>query len=125
MVERTPERRIVFVKVEDLKRPTLKMLLLKYVHPESIIHSDCWKAYSNLCALFAEHRTVNHSLHFFDPETLVHTNRIEGNWSGVKEQVSNTHKTKEHVDVYLIRYMIRKNSPDSALESLLNLNIYY
>ncbi|KAI5152248.1 hypothetical protein ENBRE01_2685, partial [Enteropsectra breve] len=54
MVERTPERRIVFVKVEDRKRPTLETLLLKYVHPESIIHSDCWKAYSNLCALFAE-----------------------------------------------------------------------
>ena len=68
MVERTPERRIV----------------LRHVHPGSVIYTDGWKGYENLKEKFI-HATVNHSLHFVDPLTGVHTNTIEANWAPLKK----------------------------------------
>lgn len=109
MVERTPERRIIMVQVENRKKTTLEALIAKYVHPQSTIHSDCWRAYDKLCEIVENHRTVNHSECFVDPVTSVHTNTIEGNWSGVKNQVSSALRTKKYIDYYLIRYALRRN----------------
>ena len=41
MVERTPERRVVLVKVENRTKLTLEKLLIEYVHDGSKIYSDC------------------------------------------------------------------------------------
>jgi transposase len=119
MVEVTEARRIVLVTVKDRTRETLESLLVKYVHPDSIIHSDCWKAYSNLKSIFASHYTVNHSLHFSDPKTNINTNAIEGNWNGIKSQVAYTHRTKKSVLSYLIRYMYRRNYGNLTFEFIL------
>ena len=109
MVKRTASKRIVLVKVKDRKRQTLEELLKRHVHKDSIIHSDCWKAYSKLAGIFQSHLQVNHSVSFVDPITNVHTNTIEGNWCGVKQQVSSTLRTKTYIDYYLIRYVLRHN----------------
>jgi transposase-like protein len=121
MVERTKERRIVFVKVDNRKKETLEELLKKYVHEDSIIYSDCWKAYNNLSSLFASHATVNHSENFVDPETKVHTNTIEGNWAGVKKQVSPVHRTKVYIELYLIRYVLRRNFKSKIFDEVIKL----
>jgi transposase-like protein len=121
MVERTEARKIVFVKVDNRKQETLEGILKKYVHEETIIYSDCWRAYNNLCNLFASHNTVNHSQTFVDPLTNVHTNTIEGNWAGVKEQISPVHRTKTYIDLYLIRYVLRRNYKDKIFEKVIKL----
>ena len=121
MVERTSERQIVLVKVDDRKRVTLEALLKKHVHPDSIIHSDCWRAYDNLGNIFREHGKVNHSISFVNPTNNVHTNTIEGNWCGVKQQVSSTHKTKLMIDYYLIRYVLKRNYGVNLFYEVLNL----
>lgn len=41
MVERTPERIRILVVVSDSKVHTLIDILRSYIHPESIIYSDC------------------------------------------------------------------------------------
>ncbi|KAI5152418.1 hypothetical protein ENBRE01_2815, partial [Enteropsectra breve] len=90
LVEKTPERRIVLIPVEKRNRETLETLLKKYVDKDSIVHSDCWKAYAHIKSYFAEHKQVNHSKGFKDPITGITTNTIEGNWSSIKADTPKT-----------------------------------
>jgi ISXO2-like transposase domain len=119
MVERTKERRIVLVPVDFRDKKTLEDILLTYVHKESIVISDCWKAYNELKNNFAQHLTVNHKKNFKDPITGVHTNTIEGNWSGIKQQTPINFRTKEKVQLYLIRFMMRRNYNEPIFNTLL------
>ena len=112
------------MKVENRTKLTLEKLLIEYVHDGSIIYSDCWKAYSRLSEIFMDHKTVNHSLHFVDPNTNVHTNTIEGTWFGVKQQVSNGKKTVKSIDAYLIRFVLERNYGKNMFFELLKLLLY-
>lgn len=51
---------------------------------------------------------MNHSLHFVDPETGAHTNRIESSWRHAKESFSSHGRVKYHVPGNLARYMFVK-----------------
>ncbi|KAF0700545.1 Uncharacterized protein FWK35_00034072, partial [Aphis craccivora] len=42
------------------------------------------------------HMTVNHSLHFKDPDTGVHSNTIESSWRHSKASMSNYCRKKKH-----------------------------
>lgn len=65
---------------------TLLRIIRAHVAPGTIIHSDMWRAYRTVRALrnVAAHRVVNHSLHFVDPVTGVHTQHIQSYWSRCK-----------------------------------------
>jgi len=83
-VERTPERRVFLVAVENRNADTIKALILRYVAPGSIIHTDCWAAYVNIpnwrnapSDLPFTHERVNHSVEYVN-ENGAHTNTIEG-----------------------------------------------
>jgi hypothetical protein len=89
------------------------------VKETSIIYSDCWKGYSGMRLIFRRHMTVNHSRHFKDLKTGVHTNTIEGTWLGVKMQIPLRGRTKKNVELYLVRYMIQKNSTGHPFWELL------
>ncbi|PFX23481.1 hypothetical protein AWC38_SpisGene11974 [Stylophora pistillata] len=58
------------------------------VQPGSIVYSDQWAAYRQLQRrLGLQHGAVNHSLHFVDPVTGVHTQNAESNWCTAKENL--------------------------------------
>ena len=119
MVERTEERRIHLLAVDDRKASTLKKALVKRVDSESTIYSDCWKGYNSLIEQFSEHLTVNHSENYKDPITGVHTNTIEGNWCGIKINIPAKNRTRTRINLYLTRFMLLRNEKTHPLVSLI------
>ena len=78
LVERTVERKILFVLVKNRKKETLTTIIRQFVYPGSIVYTDCWKGYTEIHKYY-EHHTVNHSIGFKDPISGIHTNTIEEN----------------------------------------------
>lgn len=76
---------------------TLLPIIQAHVLPQTIVYSDEWAAYNQVQSLpnVTSHSTVNHSLHFVDPATGVHTQHIESYWNRVK------HKFKRMKGVHL------------------------
>ena len=62
--------------------------------PGTVIHSDMWAAYRGVQNLptIAQHNTVNHSRHFVDPATGVHTQAIESYWCRAKMKLKRIHR---------------------------------
>ena len=67
--------------------------------------SDLWRAYNCLNDEGYDHRTVNHSLNFVDPDTGAHTQGTENTWWGMKRGLLRTGTSKKLFDGYLQDYM--------------------
>jgi len=59
-------------------------IIRDWIEPGTMVISDCRGAYRHLGTLGYTHQTINHSIHFIDPDTGAHTNTIEGTWHQVK-----------------------------------------
>ena len=80
------------------------------VLPETIIHSNEWRAYTNLQALGYEHNTVNHSAKFVELITGVHTKHIESYWAKNKLESKNIKGVKRKFSSeYLDEFMWKDN----------------
>ena len=78
--------------VERRDEATLLPIIRKVTRSGTTIHSDEWKAYINIASkLEFHHQTVNHTLHFVDPETHVHTQNIESYWNKHKHNIKMMH----------------------------------
>ena len=68
---------------------TLLPIIQSHTVPGTIIHSDQWRAYNsvNTIPAVASHHIINHSLHFVDPATGVHTQTVESYWNRVKTKL--------------------------------------
>lgn len=78
----------IFVEITSSRdSTTLENIITKHVLPGTIIYTDSWRGYSNLSNLGYIHKTVNHSEHFVDPTSGVHTQRIENTWSNIKRLI--------------------------------------
>lgn len=108
MVERTKDRNIILFAVKKRNGATLNSLITKFVKKKTIIYTDCWKGYNDLKSLNYIHSTVNHSKFFKDPETLVHTNTIEGTWSAVKKQIPSRCRSFNAITRYLNLFMFNR-----------------
>ena len=105
------------VPVLDRSSETLVGLIKRYVSPGTTIYSDCWKAYDRLGCEGYNHLTVNHSLHFKDPDTGVHTNTIEGAWQKAKHGVHMPRfgVKNSHLNGYLATYIWRQKHKNGDL----------
>jgi transposase-like protein len=109
-VERTPERRVFFVAVENRNAETMREVLTKYVKEELIIYTDMWRKYNwiNDSDRY-QHHTVNHSIHFRDPQTGVDINTIEGTWNGLKMNCPARSRVENHLFEFIWRHQQRYN----------------
>ena len=76
----------VYTKIiSDASRATLIPIIERKVVPDSIVYSDCWKAYNVLDVSDFKHFRINHSVLFAD--THNHTNSIENFWNQAKRHI--------------------------------------
>ena len=112
--------KVLFFQVEKRGEQDLVPIIIRHVHPSSIIMSDKWKAY-NILPVFFESHSISHNHRFsqfiFKREMMAlrkTTNHIERCWVDVRRSVNGT--LSEHIqkklDVESFRYMVL-NSPDA------------
>ncbi|CAB9531661.1 Inherit from opiNOG: protein Hydra magnipapillata [Seminavis robusta] len=118
------------VTVEKRDSDTLLPLILKFIKPGSIIRSDHWKVYfaieyldmdlgDGLTLPLYQWEGVNHSKHFKDPVTQVHTNTIEGTWNGIKRMVPVHKRTTKQVQGCLFEFIWRRANEGNLWNGLL------
>ena len=68
---------------------TLLPIIQAHVQTGTIIHSDQWAAYNGVQQLsnVHQHEIVNHSLHFVDLTTSIHTQNVESYWNRVNTKL--------------------------------------
>mmetsp|Transcript_13288 Transcript_13288/g.12035 ORF Transcript_13288/g.12035 Transcript_13288/m.12035 type:complete len:122 (+) Transcript_13288:517-882(+) len=113
------------ISVDNRKQITLTKFIKRYVHTGSHIITDCWKGYdtSVLTKLGMQHSTVNHSKGFKDPLTGAHTNSIEGNWRGFKQQIPTQHYNSLYVNGGLDEVIWRRNNKGREWEAFVEVLI--
>uniref|UniRef100_A0A0L8FHC4 ISXO2-like transposase domain-containing protein n=1 Tax=Octopus bimaculoides TaxID=37653 RepID=A0A0L8FHC4_OCTBM len=74
-------------RVPDRSAATLEAVIIEYVLPGTIVHTDKWGSYRNPQQLGYIHKTVNHSTNFVNPETGACTNHMEAYWSQIKRRL--------------------------------------
>ena len=85
----TPARGVMRI-VPDRSAATLLPIIQQHVRSGTIVHSDEWAAYNHVQHLpsVGQHRVVNHSLHFVDLATSVHTQHAKSYWTGLRQSLS-------------------------------------
>ncbi len=107
--------------VPDRSNSTLQEVITRRILPGTTIISDCWASYQGLELLGYTHKTVNHTYNFVDPDTGVHTQKVESLWFTSKrrnKQECGTRRT--FLSSYLFEYFWRKRiGGDIPFEKLL------
>lgn len=94
---------------------TLLPIINQYILPGTTIHSDMWAAYNNIGQMGFQHQTVNHSLHFVDPQTGVHTNHVEAMWQRAKSKFKSMMgpTNRDSIPDYLSEFMWTQRFPEN------------
>jgi len=102
---------------------TLLPIIERHTLPGTVIHSDEWAAYGRISStLGLAHGIVNHSRHFVDPNTGVHTQRIESLWNALKYKIKRMKGVRrEHLPLYLKEFMWRNRFQERPYVALFGL----
>ena len=94
--------------VPNSTESTLVSFIKKWILPGTTIRSDYWAAYRCLENEGYIHETVDHSLHFKDPNTCCHTNHKESTWPHAKKTLPGCYCRREFYAYYLAFNMFNK-----------------
>jgi transposase-like protein len=120
IVDTSTSPSIGFMKIVDNRAETALLPIIKeIVRPGTRIYSDQWAAYRNLNMHGYIHQTVNHSLHFVNPISGVHTQNIESYWNKHKSRIKAMRgMLRSSLDDYLMEFMWRERFEDSGLYNI-------
>ena len=115
-------RRVMMEHVEARDAETLLPIIESVIEPASVIHSDCWKAYSGLAAMGYEHDTVNHRENFVSP-TGANTQMIEATWGACKRWLrARNARTRSTIMQHVHEWCFRRNMGASFAEAWASIN---
>jgi transposase len=114
MAQRKGNIKMYYVEKKDKK--TLIPLVKKHVEVGTTIMGDGNKTYTSLTKL-------GYKLHVMEAKSQenarrgLHTNNIEGAWSGLQNNIQGTHRhvSKKHLQSYLDEYTFRYNTRNDSL----------
>lgn len=117
-IERTPQRKCFAIPVETRDGATLRTIIENHVRPGTHVYTDLWRGYNWIGQESSfNHGVVNHSKHFKDPDTGVHTNTVEGTNSALKRVIPVRSRVSagmmEHLEEFIWR---RKHENDDLWE---------
>ena len=109
--------------VERRDAATIMPIIERVVRSGSMIHSDQWKAYGKIASKECYgHKTVNHKLHFVDPETGVHTQTIESYWNKHKHTIKKMNGCqRDSLASYLDEFMWKERNRGQKFMNFLEL----
>ena len=114
----------VMTIVPDCTATTFLPILQRHLLSGTTVHSDQWTAYNRVQQLpsVRTHNTVNHSLHFVDLGTGIHTQNVESYWNRVKgkfKRMKGVHQ--DMLPSYLDEFMWRERYGRTASTALASL----
>ncbi|CAF3713841.1 unnamed protein product [Rotaria socialis] len=115
------------VLVDRRDAATLIPIIYEFFMPVTKIYSNQWAAYNalshpNNASHRYGHQTVNHSVNFVNPTTLVHTQNIENMWMVAKIKKKN--QMRQHrtlLGSHLLKFMWRRRFGNRPFENLIRL----
>jgi len=111
--------KVFTVMIPDAKTDTLLPIIREKVKPDSIVYSDCWKAYNALDVSEFKHYRINHSKLFANKHN--HINGIENFWNQAKRHLRKFNGIpKEHFHLFLkeCEWRFNNSDPKSQLKQL-------
>mgnify|MGYP000600199859 FL=1 len=101
----------VYTKViSDASSATLIPIIERKIVPDSIVYSDCWRAYNALDIAEFKHYRINHSKLFADKGN--HINGIENFWNQAKRHMRKFNGVpRAHFELFLKECEWRFNTP--------------
>jgi transposase len=101
----------VYTKIiPDASSASLMPIIERKIIPDSIVYSDCWRAYNALDVSDFHHHRINHSKLFADKQN--HINGIENFWNQAKRHMRKFNGVpKAQFELYLKECEWRFNNP--------------
>jgi len=111
--------KVFTVMIPDAKTQTLMPIIRHKVKPDSIVYSDCWRAYNALDVSEFKHYRINHSKLFANKHN--HINGIENFWNQAKRYLRKFNGIpREHFHLFLkeCEWRFNNSDPKSQLKQL-------
>ena len=102
--------KVYTVIIPNAKTKTLMPIIREKVQPDSIVYSDCWRAYNALDVSEFKHYRINHSKLFAQSKN--HINGIENFWNQAKRHMRKFNGVpREQFSLYLKECKWHFNNP--------------